>query len=104
MIELKSLINNDSPLNEFFKARYKYIFSDGNYFILADYNIDLHDICYANWSLYNSRDIVNDSSPAILTTRFDDMIENENWELRVMKQSYVNELIYNNGPRSTVKL
>jgi hypothetical protein len=48
--------------------------------------MDLHDINYANWSLYNNtNDIVNDDCPAILTTRsltkdFDDMINNGGWE------------------------
>jgi hypothetical protein len=87
--ELKSLIDNSSPLNEITREQYKFISSDGNYFILVDYVRDLDNVSYANWSLYNNPDdlINNDSSPPILTTRsltkdFDDMILNENWEKR----------------------
>lgn len=89
MTELKSLIP-DSPLNEILRTQYKFQSSDGNYFILVDYVLDLDDVDYANWSLFNNRDDIaindnEDSSPAILTTRslkqdFDSMIENECWE------------------------
>jgi len=52
------------------RTQYKFDSSDGNYYILVDYNIDLQDTTYANWSLYDNRDdIVNEISPAILTTR-----------------------------------
>jgi hypothetical protein len=54
MTELKSTIP-DSPLEEILRARYKYTSSDSNYFLLADFNIDLLDVSYANWSLYNNR-------------------------------------------------
>jgi hypothetical protein len=72
MEELKSLIPDDPT--GLLRTRYKYISSVGNYYILVDYNIDLQDITYANWSLYDNTDdiVINeneDSSPAILTTR-----------------------------------
>jgi hypothetical protein len=84
---LNSLIDNSSPLNEILRACYKYVSSDGNYYILADF-INLDGVRYANWSLFNNTDDIaindnEDSSPAILTTRslkqdFDNMAEN--WE------------------------
>jgi hypothetical protein len=82
---LKSLVDNSSPLNEILRQQYKYISSDGNYFILVDYVINLDNVSYANWSLYNnSDDLINNDCPPILSTRslekdFDDMIINENW-------------------------
>jgi hypothetical protein len=86
---LKSLIP-DSPMDEILRAQYKYISSDGNYYILVDFLLDFDNTQYANWSLYQYQligDEINTDSPPILSTRslkkdFDDMIDNENWEER----------------------
>jgi hypothetical protein len=84
---LKSLIP-ESPMDEILRAQIKFISSDGNYYILADYVLEDDNVSYANWSLYNyTGDQINDDSPPILSTRslakeFDDMIESQGWEKR----------------------